>query len=80
MKARALRLRLWLIWCEVMTMASLTPDQQRIAKLALRLRYYQHTIAAFFGINQGRISEFKNSAAYRSVEPARELPPGFPQS
>lgn len=59
-------------------MAPLTPEQQRIAKLALRLRYYQHTIAAYFGINQGRISEFKNSPAYRATEPASELPPNFP--
>lgn len=59
-------------------MSALTHEQQRIAKLALRLRYYQHTIAAFFGINQGRISEFKNSMAYRETEAAPELPPGFP--
>ncbi|MDF2900347.1 MAG: hypothetical protein K0Q62_406 [Phenylobacterium sp.] len=59
-------------------MPSLTPDQRRVAKLALRLRYYQHTIAAYFGINQGRISEFKNSLAYRETEPAPELPLGFP--
>lgn len=61
-------------------MSALTPEQRRITKLALRLRYYQHTIAAYFGINQGRISEFKNSEAYRSTEAARELPPGFPQA
>jgi len=59
-------------------MSALTPEQQRIAKLALRLRYYQHSIAAYFGINQGRISEFKNSAAYRNIDAAPELPPGFP--
>ena len=59
-------------------MARLTPDEQRIAKLALRLRYFQHTIAAYFGINQGRISEFKNSPIYERVEPAGELPAGFP--
>ena len=59
-------------------MSYLTEEQKRIAKLALRLRYYQHTIAAYFGINQGRISEFKNSPSYRSVEAAPELPPGFP--
>lgn len=63
-----------------MLMSSLTHDQQRIAKLALRLRYYQHTIAAYFGINQGRISEFKNSPAFRRIEPASDLPAGFPQS
>lgn len=50
----------------------------RIAKLALRLRYHQHTIAAFFGINQGRISEFKNSANFGRISPAETLPDGFP--
>lgn len=59
-------------------MTALTPNQQRIAKLALRLRYYQHTIAAYFGVNQGRVSEFKNSPLFEKVEPAQELPPGFP--
>lgn len=59
-------------------MSQLTKEQQRIAKLALRLSYFQHTIAAYFGVNQGRISEFKNSAAYRFVDAAQELPRGFP--
>jgi len=59
-------------------MAALTPNQQRIAKLALRLRYYQHTIAAYFGVNQGRVSEFKNSPQFDQVEAATELPAGFP--
>jgi hypothetical protein len=62
-----------------MMMAALTPYQQRIAKLALRLSYYQHTIAAYFGVNQGRISEFKNSAVFPSVQPIEELPHGFPK-
>jgi predicted XRE-type DNA-binding protein len=61
-------------------MSALTCEQQRITKLALRLRYYQHQIAAFFGINQGRISEFKNSSLFDRVEPANELPAGFPQN
>ena len=51
---------------------------RRLTKRALRERYYQHQIAAFFGINQGRISEFKNSAAYQAVMPVEELPRGFP--
>lgn len=59
--------------------AALNPSQQRVAKLALRLRYYQHTIAAYFGVNQGRISEFKNSPLFDRVEMASELPAGFPQ-
>lgn len=59
-------------------MTALTPSQQRIAKLALRLRYYQHTIAAYFGVNQGRVSEFKNSLQFDEIEAASELPAGFP--
>lgn len=59
-------------------MAALTAHQQRVAKLALRLSYYQHTIAAFFGVNQGRISEFKNSSYFHAVPSAEELPRGFP--
>ena len=59
-------------------MSGLTMHQMRIAKLALRLRYYQHTIASYFGINQGRISEFKNSPLFRKVPPAGSLPAGFP--
>ncbi|GEM_PF-2812880 len=59
-------------------MSALTPQQMRIAKLALRLRYYQHTIASYFGVNQGRISEFKNSPMYRQISPATSLPSGFP--
>ena len=49
-----------------------------IAKLALTLGYYQHTIAAFFGCNQGRVSEFKNSPLFGLVAAAPALPPGFP--
>lgn len=59
-------------------MSALTPHQMRVAKLALKLRYFQHTIAAHFGVNQGRISEFKNSAMFRKVHPASTLPAGFP--
>lgn len=59
-------------------MSGLTMHQMRVAKLALRLRYYQHTIASHFGINQGRISEFKNSPMFRKVKAAVRLPVGFP--
>lgn len=59
-------------------MSSLTMKQMRVAKLALHLRYYQHTIASHFGINQGRISEFKNSPMFHKVPPAVTLPAGFP--
>ena len=56
----------------------MTTTQQQVAKLALILRYYQHTVAGYFGINQGRISEFKNSAMFATVYPASDLPADFP--
>lgn len=59
-------------------MSSLTPHQMQVAKLALRLRYHQHTIASHFRVNQGRISEFKNSPQFRQTTPAANLPSGFP--
>lgn len=60
-------------------MSGLTLEQQRIAKLALHSGFYQHQVAAHFGINQGRISEFKNSQQFHNVEAARDLPVGFPK-
>lgn len=63
---------------KVLVMSSLTPYQMSIVKLALQLRYYQHTIASYFGVNQGRISEFKNSPMFVAIAPAPVLPVGFP--
>lgn len=60
-------------------MTALNLEQQRVAKLALLRRYFQHTIAAHFGVNQGRISEFRNSSCYERIEPASDLPAGFPR-
>jgi len=59
-------------------MGYIQPADYPLVKLALQLRYYQHTIAAYLGINQGRISEFKNSPLFKLVSPADELPDGFP--
>ena len=56
----------------------MTAHQMSIAKLALLLGYYQHTVAAYFGFNQGRVSEFKNSPLFRVVPAAHALPAGFP--
>lgn len=58
--------------------SSLTTLDYPIIKLALSLRYFQHTIAAYFGVNQGRISEFKNSPFFATIAPATALPVGFP--
>lgn len=49
-----------------------------IVKLALRLGYYQHVIAAYFGDNQGRVSEIKLGRRYTDIPPVDDLPPDFP--
>ena len=54
------------------------PDAYPVVKLALLKRIKQHLIAAYYGINQGRISEFKNSSLFVAVKPATLLPDGFP--
>lgn len=57
----------------------LDPSDYPAVKLALQMGYKQHTIAAFFGgINQGRISTFKNSLLFLTVVAAAVLPAGFP--
>jgi hypothetical protein len=55
-----------------------TDDDAPVVKLALILGYWQHRIAAYLGINQGRISEFKNSPRFTATSAADHLPPGFP--
>lgn len=59
-------------------MKDIPPDDEPWVKLALILGYWQHNIAAFLGINQGRISEFKNSPRFDATPTADHLPPGFP--
>lgn len=59
-------------------MGYIQPSDYGLVKLALQLRYFQHTIAAYLGINQGRISEFKNSLLFQTTVPATALPVGFP--
>jgi hypothetical protein len=56
-----------------------TDDDAPFVKLALLMGYWQHRIAAYLGINQGRISEFKNSPRFGETVTADELPPDFPQ-
>ena len=55
-----------------------TPDMISIIKLARRLGYYTHVIAAFFGINQGRVSEVNTGKRGAGVPPAASLPADFP--
>lgn len=47
-------------------------------KMALDAGYYQHNIAAYFGINQGRVSEVKTGKKGGEIRAADQLPPDFP--
>lgn len=50
-----------------------------IAKAMLARGDRQHDVAAWFGVNGGRIAEIATGRKFRSVEPARSLnlpPPG----
>lgn len=59
-------------------MSDLTEEQKPVAKLALEMGYWQHEIAAYYSINQGRISEFKNSVEFKKTVSAPGLPSDFP--
>ena len=48
-----------------------------IKRLLLMGRFHQHQIAAFFGLNQGRVSEIKSGKKWAHVPPADRLPDGF---
>lgn len=53
-------------------------DTAGIVKLALSQGYDQHVIAAYFGDNQGRVSETNTGKRYAEIPLARALPPDFP--
>ncbi len=59
---------------------SLTETVVSIVKLALKKGYMQHDIAAYFGINQGRISEINTGKRGTGILPAPSLPDDFPGS
>lgn len=59
-------------------MRHLTDEQKPVVKLAIMSGYYQHQIAAYYDLNQGRISEFKRSEQFGKVAPAPALPSDFP--
>lgn len=54
----------------------LTEEHAALVKGMLERGDKQHDIAAFFGVNGGRIAEIKTGARYPDVKPAarRELP------
>ena len=55
-------------------------DTAKIAviKRALMVGYYQHIIAGYYGINQGRISEINRGKRGDHVAASDYLPPDFP--
>lgn len=48
-----------------------------IKLMVIRYRYHQHQAAAFFGINQGRVSEIITGKKFGDVPAASTLPPGL---
>lgn len=56
---------------------SITAEIAAWIKLMLGRGLFQHQIAAFFGVNQGRVSEIKSGKKFGHVPPARDLPPDF---
>lgn len=57
----------------------LTPDMVPIIKLARRLHYNYARIAAYFGINQGRIADVMKGRRFPDIPPADTLPSDFPK-
>lgn len=56
----------------------ITENDAPIVKLALRMGYWQHVIAAYFNDNQGRVSEINTGKRYSRAPVADHLPPDFP--
>jgi hypothetical protein len=49
-----------------------------VIKRALEAGYYQHIIAGYYSINQGRVSEINRGKRGSTVPPADLLPADFP--
>lgn len=61
-----------------MATKSPTPAQAALIKAARMRGYYCHVIAAYLGMNQGRISEVNTGKRWPDVPPANDLPDDFP--
>lgn len=57
---------------------TLTEVEIGIAKRARIQGYVNHEIAAYFGVNQGRIAEINTGEVGAHVEPASAMPDDFP--
>ena len=53
-------------------------EEAAVIKLARSLGYYCHTIAAYYGFNQGRIPDVTKGRIHPEVSPADRLPADFP--
>jgi len=58
--------------------SKVTPEIVAVTKLARAKGYFCHVIAAYYRINQGRISEICTGKRGVGIEPASTLPPDFP--
>ena len=56
----------------------LTDSQIAVTKLARWMGYMNHTIASYFGINQGRIAEINLGQLGCDIPAAKKLPADFP--
>jgi hypothetical protein len=57
---------------------TLTEGEVAIVKRARLAGYVNHEIAAYFGVNQGRIAEINTGEIGRHIQPSTGLPEGFP--
>lgn len=62
-----------------MTAKSLTREGIAVTKRARMMGYFNHIIAAYYRINQGRIAEVNTGKMGADVPPADCLPPDFPK-
>lgn len=56
------------------------PEMVPVIKLARQLDYNYATIAAYYGINQGRIADVMKGRLFPNIPPATELPADFPMA
>ena len=57
----------------------LTSEEIAVTKRARMLGYLNHHIAAYYGINQGRIAEVNTGHRGAAIPPAATLPADFPK-
>ena len=62
-----------------MRISKLTDDMIAVIKLARTKGYFNHVIASYFVVNQGRIAEVNTGQRGAGIAPAANLPADFPQ-